>query len=74
MDQGVLESIKRRYKKKMLANRLIGENDGVSLLDFFKTLNMHSVGNLVADAWEEVLAETIRKSWKNYSLRKRRKR
>ena len=37
MDQGVLEALKRQYKKKILRRLLIGEENGESVVDFLWT-------------------------------------
>ena len=63
MDQGVLQAVKRRYKKKLLRALIIGDDRGVSLIDFLKSVTMKTVVNLVAEAWKEIEPSTLRKSW-----------
>jgi len=36
MDQGVLVGLKRRCKKKLLSRMLLADEDGMSIVDFFK--------------------------------------
>lgn len=43
MDQGVLVALKRRYKKILLQRLLIEDENGVSLIDFLKSVNMKVV-------------------------------
>ena len=57
MDQGVLEALKRRYKKKILRRLLIGEENGESV-------DMKVVADLIAESWDEIEASTIQKSWR----------
>ena len=62
MDQGVLVALKRRYKKKLLQRLLIEDENGVSLIDFLKTVNMKIVSELIAESWSEIKPSTLRKS------------
>ena len=64
MDQGVLKSLKLRYKKKLLRRLLIEDDMGGSIVDFLKGVNMNTVANLVAEAWDEIKPSTLRKSWR----------
>lgn len=65
MDQGVIKSIKARYKKKLL-RRLIIQEDGnnKSIVDFLKEVNMRVVIDLIDEAWTEISHSTLRKSWR----------
>ena len=63
MDQGVLKCLKLLYRKKLLSRLLIEDDRGQSLVDFLKSINMKKVTELITEAWKEVKAETIRKSW-----------
>ena len=65
MVQGVLVALKRRYKKKLLRRLLIEDENGVSLIDFLKSLNMKIVTELIAESWGEIKESTLRKSWRN---------
>ena len=47
MDQGVIEALKRRYKKKLLRGVIIADDRGDSLLDYIKSVNMSTVVQLV---------------------------
>ena len=64
MDQGVLVALKRRYKKKLLQRLLIEDENGVSLIDFLKSVNMKIVTELIAESWGEIKESTLRKSWR----------
>lgn len=63
MDQSVLQSIKKRYKKKLLRRLIIEDDLGESIVSFLKRVNMKVVVNLVAEAWGEISNETLRRSW-----------
>ena len=60
MDQGVLESMKRVYRKQLLRD-LINKED-TEMFPFLKQLNMLDVIERIATAWDYVSQATIRKS------------
>ena len=64
MDQGVLQAIKKRYKKKLLRRMIIEDDLGGSIIAFLKSVNMKVVVDLVAESWDEIDQTTIRKSWR----------
>lgn len=64
MDQGVLQALKRNYKKKLIRRLVLEDDRGESVLDFLKSINMKSVVKLVSEAWDEVKVDTFRKSWR----------
>ena len=47
MDQGVLESLKRR---KILEELIFRDEEGTTIPDFLKSINMLKVSNLIAAA------------------------
>ena len=64
MDQGVLESLKRRYKKKLLHRLLLEDEVGTNIADFLKQVNMKVVVDFAAESWKEITTTTLRKSWR----------
>ena len=64
LDQGVLIALKRRYKRKLLHRLIIEDENGSSIIDFLKSVNMKVVVEMIAESWEEISASTLRKSWK----------
>ena len=64
MDQGVLEAMKRRYRKAILRKLLLEDQDGRSIVEFVK-INIKYVVYTIATAWDGVPALTIVKSWHN---------
>ena len=64
MDQGVLVSIKRRYRRKILEELILQDSVGVSIIDFLKGINLLKVAEMVAAAWKEVKENTLRLSWR----------
>ena len=60
MDQGVLEKLKRIYRKGILRNLL---NEGNNLIKFLKQINLLEVVNNIADAWDQVDSKSLRASW-----------
>ena len=63
MDQGVLEALKRRYRKSLLQDILLSD-DEVDITQFLKAIDMKLVIEKVAVSWDEISANTIRKSWR----------
>ena len=63
MDQGVIETVKRSYKKKLLRGVIIADDRGESIIDFLKSVNMNKTIQYVAEAWNKVKATTLHKSW-----------
>ena len=59
MDQGVLETIKRRYKRDLLLRLLNEENEGLNIAQFTKTLNILDAVLMSAKSWSEVEESTI---------------
>ena len=62
MDQGVLEAIKRRYRKSILRD-LVSQST-FTIQDFLKRIDMVKVVDTVAVAWDLVTLSAIRNSWK----------
>lgn len=62
MDQGVLETIKRVYRRHMLGQ--IIEGDGQGVVDILKSFNVKTVLYMVSESWEQVGRSTLIKSWK----------
>lgn len=62
MDQGVLEAIKRRYRKSILRD-LVSQST-FTIQDFLKRIDMVKVVDTVAVAWDLVTPSAIRNSWK----------
>ena len=63
MDQGVLESLKRRYRKSLLRDILLSDED-LDIVKFLKAVNMRTVVEKAAAAWADISTDTIRKSWR----------
>ena len=63
-DQDVMLSLKRRYKKKLLRRLIIENDEGKSMVEFLKGVNMRVVIELVHKSWEEITGETLRNSWR----------
>ncbi|GFU62110.1 jerky protein homolog-like [Trichonephila clavipes] len=52
MDQGVIEKLKRIYRKQVLQTSLLAENDEESVVAFAEKLNMKDVCYMIADSHE----------------------
>ena len=64
MDQGVLESLKHRYRKKILEELVLRDNGGVSIIEFLKGINLLKVSEMIAASWDETQPKTLRLSWR----------
>ena len=64
MDQGVLVALKCHYKKKLLQRLLIEDENGTSLIDFLKSVNMKIVTELIAESWGKIKESMLCKSWR----------
>ena len=62
MDQGVLESIKRVYRKSILKD-LISQST-CTIEDFLKRIDIIKIVDNVSFAWDMVKSSSIRNSWK----------
>lgn len=56
MDQGVLEALKRKYRRSMLQKLLLQDQAGQSVIE---GINMKDVVFMSADAWDDILAVTL---------------
>lgn len=65
MDQGILEALKRRYKKNLLYY-LILENEASSLTipEIVKQLSIKDAVYWSAQAWEDTSSLSLAKAWK----------
>ena len=64
MDQGVFESLKRRYRRKLLEKLLLRDGEGMSIIDFSKSIDMLQVANLISRCWDEITPLTLRHLWR----------
>ncbi|GBM70485.1 Jerky -like [Araneus ventricosus] len=69
MDQGVIESMKRSYRKQ-LESKLLFEVDGdeeevaCSIGQFWKALTLKDCVHMIKKAWESVAEHTLKSSWR----------
>ena len=62
MDQGVLEMLKRKYRKSLVCDLLLSEEeDDVTACP--KKVNMLTIAEKSAAAWDEIPATTLHRSW-----------
>lgn len=68
MDQGVLESTKRRYRKEVLKKLLLADTSAeddpeFTIVEFWKKLNIKDAMFMIAKAWNNIPVSTLRASW-----------
>lgn len=61
MDQSVIETFKRLYRKKFMQNLL--NEDNMTILDYWKQFDLRDVTYFASDAWTEVTNQTLIKCW-----------
>lgn len=64
LDQGVFETIKRNYRRRLLQILITRLDDGMSVTAVLKLITMKNVAYWIATAWDEVKTSTIQKSWR----------
>lgn len=64
MDQGVLNAIKNRYKKKLMLHLLLSDEE-LPFEEKLKKISLRDVVNWLHQSWEEISSKTIEGSWKN---------
>lgn len=62
MDQGVIEKLKRMYKKAVL-RRLLLADDEESVISLSKKLNLKDCCYMLADAWNTLTQDNLRNAW-----------
>ena len=63
IDQGVIENMKRRYKRDLLLRLLNKENKGLNIAEFTKTLTILDAVMMSDKCWREIEESTIARSW-----------
>lgn len=64
MDQGVIEWLKRRYRRKYISSILEKSEEGFNIFESMKSLNIKDAIYTIADSWEEIKPDTLQKSWR----------
>jgi hypothetical protein len=63
MDQGVIESFKRFYRKALLRMVLIGQEEDKPIFQLYKDINLKDAVYMAAEAWTIVKETTLRRAW-----------
>ncbi|GFY31676.1 jerky protein homolog-like [Trichonephila clavipes] len=63
MDQGVIEKLKRIYKKQVLRRLLLAENDEESVAAFAEKLNMKDTCYMLDEAWDSLERQSLKNAW-----------
>lgn len=63
MDQGVIEKLKRMYRKQVLRRLLLAEDNEESVIQFAKKLNLKDSCYMLADSWDLLTKENLTKAW-----------
>ncbi|XP_046629071.1 jerky protein homolog-like [Neodiprion virginianus] len=64
MDQGVIEKMKRLYRKEVLRRLFMAEeNTEDSIVQFAKTINLKHCCYMIADAWASLTERNLKNAW-----------
>lgn len=62
MDQGVIEWLKRRYRRKYISSLLEKSEGGFNIFELMKSFNIKDAIYTIADSWEELKPYILQKS------------
>ena len=69
MDQGVIEKLKRLYRKQVLRRLLLVENESNdNVVNFSKTINLKDACFMLADALDSLTKQNVMNAWKKLWL------
>jgi len=64
MDQSVIETLKRLYRKQLLRRLLSADDsDTDTMLMFFKQINLKDCCYMLVEAWKSVESQTLKRAW-----------
>ena len=62
MDQGVIETFKRLYRKQMLRRLILAdENDEETMISFHKNITLKDCCYMAAESWNSLDVSTLKK-------------
>ena len=65
MDQGLIEKLKRLYRKQVLRRLLLVENKGNdNVVNFSKTINLKDAGFMFSDTLDSLTEQNVMNAWK----------
>ena len=65
MDQGLIEKLKRLYRKQVLRRLLLVENKGNdNVVNFSKTINLKDAGFMFFDTLDSLTEQNVMNAWK----------
>uniref|UniRef100_H3A7H0 HTH CENPB-type domain-containing protein n=1 Tax=Latimeria chalumnae TaxID=7897 RepID=H3A7H0_LATCH len=68
MDQGVLATLKRIYRGKLLSYVLNEENDELNLSNIINSISIKDAIYMLAESWKDIQTSTIKKCWAKSTL------
>ncbi|KRY10232.1 hypothetical protein T12_10554 [Trichinella patagoniensis] len=63
MDQAVIQSLKKRYRKELLRRIILSKPDARDLASQLKIINLKDCCYMPAHVWESISGNTLRVSW-----------
>ena len=63
MDQGILECLKRKYRKTNLKDLLRDENENVNIVQMQKQIDLLQVCHNISNSWEQVEVSTLKNAY-----------
>lgn len=62
MDQGIIENMKRRYRKNFIES-LLSSDDAMTVKEFWKNYNIKDAIYNVASAWTDITVSNLKNGW-----------
>lgn len=56
MDQGIIEKLKRIYRKQILRRLLLADSEE-NVISFYKNLNLKDACNMLAKSWQSLITQ-----------------
>ena len=64
MDQGILEALKKRYRRKLLSSLVLAIEVGCGMIDKLKKIDMLDVVGWISESWNEIEHISLVRSWR----------
>jgi hypothetical protein len=63
MDQGVIETFKRLYRKELLRKLLLTDKDEESVIKMYKKIDLKDECYMISSSWSELKNVTLERAW-----------
>ena len=70
MDQGILECLKRKYRKAILKRILCEEDEDANIIHILKKIDLLQVCRHISESWDQIATSTLQNAWNKLLQRK----